>query len=199
ARRRFARERGLVDARGVDQPRDLVRTDLLGAAARARGELQAAADRRELDGLDPCTRRVLLHCGNKWVDEDGAGLVGAADQADRELGAVDAEAGVREDGEDLPGELSRPARVELTGDGIAGVGKSAGLGRERSDLALCQRLGVDAGGERLDARSVEELDDRVAQRRWRSETVAVGERSADRGDAEPVAAALVAEQVPPTA
>src|SRR5665213_3067452 len=136
------------------------------------------------------------HGPGDGLDEHGAGLEGAADEAHRE-GAL--EAGPADDGGDLLRQLGRSALVELACDRVAPPGELARLRGEGGDLALGERLGVDTGGKRLHAGDPEELDGRLAQSRCRAGVLTVAERRLDRLDAEPVAAALVAEQMPPAA
>src|SRR5581483_10471677 len=100
---------------------------------------------------------------------------------------------------DLAAEQLGAPPVELARDGVSLLGESLGFDGEGGDLALLEGLGVDERGDRLDAARAEELDRGFAQRRLGAGPVAVVQRGADRLDAEPVAAALVAEQVPPPA
>ena len=73
------------------------------------------------------------------------------------------------------------------------------LDREAGDLALGQRLGVNARRHRLDALLTEEGGHRLAQRRRRPGCLAVTQRRLDRLHAQPVARALVPEQMAPAA
>ena len=86
-----------------------------------------------------------VHGTRERFDEHLAGLEGAADQAHRErLGRL-VEPRLAEHGRDLAAELGGAALIQLARHRVALLGELGGLDRERRDLALGERLGVDAG------------------------------------------------------
>ena len=97
-------------------------------------------------GAHACTALV------ERVQEHLARLEGAADQANGEGSAGVGEPRLADHGGDLLAELGGAALIQLARDRVALLGELGGLDRERRDLALGQRLGVDEAGERLDAR-----------------------------------------------
>ena len=112
-------------------------------------------------------------------------------------GKAPLEAGPADHRGDLPTQLLRPALVQVPRYRVAVGGLLGCLRGECRDLALGQRLGVDAHGERLHIRDLEELNRRLAQRGLRARAIAVAQRRLDRLDPQPVAAALVSQQMPP--
>ena len=127
-----------------------------------RGKQQAAADRSHLDD------RTRASGAHSWITRTsgstntGAGLERAADQAHRE--ARPSRPGLADDRDDLLAQLAGPALVQLARNRVAALGELGGLDRERRDLALGERLGVDVRRERLDARRPEERRRGIAQR-----------------------------------
>src|ERR1035438_5084379 len=113
--------------------------------------------------------------------------------------AIAGEAGASDHDGNLRGELAGAELIQLAGDRVASLGEPGGLRRKGGDLALGERLGVDPRGERLDRGHVKELDDSAAEGGLRAGGLAVAQRGLDRLDAEPVAAALIAQQVAPAA
>ena len=93
---------------------------------------------------------------------------------------------------------SAPRAVELARDRVAVLSELACDRGEGGYLGLGERARVDERGQRLDGGHVEVVDDCRRQCGRRARAVAVDERGVDRFAAQPVAAALVAQQMAPT-
>src|SRR5271165_2019134 len=191
---RSQRPRTLAAHSALDQPRQLEHVERLPVAASPRREQQAAADRRHLDRGHTRFGRTLPDATNERRDEDRAGLEDATDQT---YGEGTLQAGLADDRSDLLAQLARPALVKGAGDRVSVLREPGGLDREAGDLALAQRLRVDEARDGLDARCFEEGGSRVAERGLRSGGLTIAQRGLDRLDAEPVAGALVPEQMTP--
>ena len=140
--------------RAVDQRRDS-RAGAGSRPLRLRGEQQAASHRGHLDPVHVGGGSELVDRTSPGLDEHRSGLERTTDQAHGKptcLAAVELQPALADDRRDLGPQLTGAALEELARDGVSALGELGRLDRERSYLALGQRLGVDVAGERLDAR-----------------------------------------------